>query len=126
MPAVLGRPGAELNRVNPLDHPSATLVGYHHFIEGRFKEAAHFQERFAAYQGDESYVFVCYSHGDKDVVYADLEWLHEQHVNVWYVGIEGNKYACLSWPSSFELSLSRARWRGDTLEDLGRSSIGNE
>jgi len=39
---------------------------------------------FEAYRGDEPYVFVCYSHDDKAVVYQEIAWLHEQGVNVWY------------------------------------------
>ena len=39
---------------------------------------------FPAYEGDEPFVFVCYSHEDAAAVYPDLAWLHEQGVNVWY------------------------------------------
>jgi hypothetical protein len=39
---------------------------------------------FEAYKGDEPYLFVCYSHEDSVVVYPELQWLHEQGVNVWY------------------------------------------
>ncbi len=39
---------------------------------------------FAAYQGNESYVFVCYAHGDAAVVYPEIGWLHDQGVNIWY------------------------------------------
>lgn len=39
---------------------------------------------FAAYQGNESYVFVCYAHGDAEVVYPELGWLHDQGVRIWY------------------------------------------
>ena len=38
----------------------------------------------AAYQGSEPYVFVCYSHSDREVVYPEIQWLHDQGVNVWY------------------------------------------
>lgn len=39
---------------------------------------------FSAYQGDEPFVFVCYSHADAAVVYPEIGWLNEQAVNVWY------------------------------------------
>ena len=39
---------------------------------------------FAAYRGDESYIFVCYAHKDAGRVYDDLKQLHERGVNIWY------------------------------------------
>jgi tetratricopeptide (TPR) repeat protein len=39
---------------------------------------------FAAYQGNEPYVFVCYAHDDAPVVYAELRWLRDQGLNIWY------------------------------------------
>ena len=39
---------------------------------------------FAAYQGDESYVFVCYAHEDADVVYPEIMRLHGSGLNIWY------------------------------------------
>jgi len=39
---------------------------------------------FAAYSGDEPYVFVCYAHRDSAVVYADLIHLRDNGVNIWY------------------------------------------
>lgn len=39
---------------------------------------------FPAYKGDEAYVFVCYAHEDSRAVYADLKWLHQRRVNIWY------------------------------------------
>ena len=38
----------------------------------------------AAYEGDEPYVFVCYSHEDSSTVYPEISWLQIQGVNVWY------------------------------------------
>ena len=35
---------------------------------------------FEAYRGDDSYVFICYAHEDKGVVYPEISWLHEQGV----------------------------------------------
>lgn len=44
---------------------------------------------FPAYQGDDPYVFVCYSHKDAAAVYAELTWLRECGFNIWYdEGIE--------------------------------------
>lgn len=39
---------------------------------------------FAAYNGNESYVFVCYAHKDSDRVYADLTRLNDAGINLWY------------------------------------------
>lgn len=36
------------------------------------------------YKGNEPYVFVSYSHADEEVVFAEIRWLQEQGVNVWY------------------------------------------
>ena len=44
---------------------------------------------FAAYTGDEPYVFVSYSHSNSDAVYPELVWLKECGFNIWYdEGIE--------------------------------------
>ena len=37
-----------------------------------------------AYDGDESYLFVSYSHEDGDLVYAEIRWLQDQGCNVWW------------------------------------------
>jgi pimeloyl-ACP methyl ester carboxylesterase len=42
------------------------------------------EKPFQAYAGDEPYVFVCYSHEDSELVYAELVWLREQGINIWY------------------------------------------
>ena len=43
-----------------------------------------------AYDGDEPYVFVSYSHEDDDLVYPEIRWLQDQGFNVWYdEGISG-------------------------------------
>ncbi len=42
---VAGELVRELHRVDPLEPLSAVLVGYHHFFEGRFQDAADFYER---------------------------------------------------------------------------------
>ena len=39
---------------------------------------------FPSYQGSEPYTFVCYSHEDSEEVYADLVWLREQGLHIWY------------------------------------------
>jgi tetratricopeptide (TPR) repeat protein len=39
---------------------------------------------FAAYDGDEPFVFVCYAHDDQGVVYPELVWLKDAGVNIWY------------------------------------------
>ena len=39
---------------------------------------------FPAYKGDDPYVFVCYAHVDSSVVYSEINWIHQQGVNIWY------------------------------------------
>ncbi|MDX1460680.1 MAG: TIR domain-containing protein [Xanthomonadales bacterium] len=39
---------------------------------------------FEAYSGDDPFIFVCYSHQDRDEVYPELVWLREQGLNIWY------------------------------------------
>ena len=39
---------------------------------------------FAAYTGDQPYVFVCYAHDDSDVVFPEIQWLKDQGFNIWY------------------------------------------
>ncbi|MFT7652046.1 MAG: tetratricopeptide (TPR) repeat protein [Candidatus Azotimanducaceae bacterium] len=47
---------------------------------------------FPAYSGDEPYVFVCYAHEDKAIVYPEIAWLREQGINIWYdEGISAGK-----------------------------------
>jgi len=49
-------------------------------------------EPFPAYQGDEPYAFVCYSHDDTDDVYAEMQWLANEGINLWYdEGIGGGE-----------------------------------
>jgi|TARA_Y100000310_G_scaffold200121_2_gene200134 serine/threonine-protein kinase len=42
------------------------------------------QRPFPAYQGDEPYIFVSYSHEDSDVVFSEIQWLKDQGFNIWY------------------------------------------
>jgi TolB-like protein len=50
------------------------------------------EKPFAAYTGDEPYIFVCYAHDDQGVVYPEIRWLHEQGANLWYdEGISAGK-----------------------------------
>ena len=44
---------------------------------------------FPAYQGDDLYIFVSYSHEDSDIVFPGIQWLRDQGFNIWYdAGIE--------------------------------------
>ncbi len=48
------------------------------------------QKPLPAYEGNEPYVFVSYSHEDADAVYPEIRWLQDQGFNVWYdEGISG-------------------------------------
>jgi TolB-like protein len=60
---------------------------------------------FAAYTGDEPYVFVCYAHDDTDVVYPEIQRLHEAGVRIWYdEGIAPGK----RWSDELARALGRA------------------
>jgi len=39
---------------------------------------------FPSYTGHKPYSFVCYSHDDKELVYAELLHLQDAGINVWY------------------------------------------
>ena len=42
------------------------------------------EKPFPSYQGDEPYIFVCYSHEDASVVYPEIERLRDRGFNIWY------------------------------------------
>ena len=63
-------------------------------------------KQIAAYDGDESYVFVCYSHSDSQSVYADLHALTKLEINVWYdEGISAGS----SWRAEIAGAISGAK-----------------
>ena len=39
---------------------------------------------FPAYKGDKPYIFVSYAHTDADLVYPEIQWLHDRGFNIWY------------------------------------------
>ena len=60
---------------------------------------------FAAYTGDQPFVFVCYAHEDSDVVYPEMAWLRDQGLNLWYdEGISAGK----NWRTAIGESLLAA------------------
>ncbi len=43
-----------------------------------------------AYEGDEPFVFVSFSHADESLVYPEIRWLQDQGIHIWYdEGISG-------------------------------------
>lgn len=61
---------------------------------------------FAAYSGDEPYVFVSYAHRDSDAVYPELTWLNDHEIKIWYdEGIE----AGTEWREEIALAIQNAR-----------------
>ena len=61
---------------------------------------------FAAYTGDEPYVFVSYSHTDSSAVFPQLIWLKESGFNIWYdEGIE----AGTEWREELAKSIEGAK-----------------
>lgn len=58
---------------------------------------------FAAYKGDELYMFISYSHKDSATVYPIIRQFHEQEYNVWYdEGIEPG----IEWPEEIANALN--------------------
>jgi len=52
---------------------------------------------FRAYNGDDAYIFACYSHSDTERVYSELARLRLEGFNIWYdegvaVGSTGFQY----------------------------------
>ena len=41
------------------------------------------QKPFAAYRGEDPYLFVCYAHDDAAIVYPELERIHALGANLW-------------------------------------------
>ncbi|MEO2177868.1 MAG: TIR domain-containing protein [bacterium] len=60
---------------------------------------------FPAYTRDESFIFVCYAHHDSDIVYGELNRLHDDGVNFWYdEGIGGGTV----WRAELAHSIEKA------------------
>ncbi|HJO11036.1 MAG: hypothetical protein QGG67_18665 [Gammaproteobacteria bacterium] len=54
---------------------------------------------FAAYSGQEPFIFVSYAHGDAAKVFAELSWIKKQGFNVWYdEGISPAIVGMMNWP----------------------------
>lgn len=48
--------------------------------------------KLVAYKGDAPYIFVCYAHEDKEIVYPEIQWIREQTINICYdEGISAGK-----------------------------------
>ncbi len=63
------------------------------------------EKPFDAYKGDLPFIFVCYSHAEKDVVYPELAWLNEAGVKIWYdEGIRPGH----EWTEELALSIENA------------------
>ncbi len=61
---------------------------------------------FAAYTGDEPYIFVSYSHKDSDAVFPEITRLNDQGINIWYdEGIE----AGAEWTEALATAITGAK-----------------
>ena len=61
---------------------------------------------FPAYRGDEPYIFVSYAHADDEIVYPEIQWLHDQGFNIWYdEGIAPGS----TWRDEVALALAESR-----------------
>ncbi|MDX2416519.1 MAG: TIR domain-containing protein [Xanthomonadales bacterium] len=60
---------------------------------------------FEAYSGRDAFIFVCYSHKDKEMVYPELAWLRDQGLNIWYdEGISPGE----EWPERIAWAIENA------------------
>lgn len=60
---------------------------------------------FKAYSGNDHFIFVCYSHKDKEQVYPELVWLRDQGLNIWYdEGISPGE----EWPEKIAWAIENA------------------
>jgi len=60
---------------------------------------------FEAYSGSEAFIFVCYSHKDKEQIYPELVWLKDQGLNIWYdEGISPGE----EWPERIAWAIENA------------------
>jgi len=72
------------------------------------------------YRGSQPYVFVCYAHEDRAVVYPQIAWLQGQGVNIWYdEGIAGGQ----NWRAVIGDSLEQA---SQVLFFISRRSLRSE
>lgn len=61
---------------------------------------------FAAYKGEEPYIFVSYAHADSDMVFQELLWLKECGFNIWYdEGIEIGT----EWSEALALAIKQSK-----------------
>jgi tetratricopeptide (TPR) repeat protein len=61
-------------------HPSLEEL----IVESFLSDPQKFQMPFEAYEGDEPFVFVSYSHTDKLQVYPIIDYLNKKGIHVWY------------------------------------------
>ena len=60
---------------------------------------------FKAYSGSDAFIFVCYSHKNKEQVYPELVWLKDQGLNIWYdEGISPGE----EWPEKIAWAIENA------------------
>jgi len=60
---------------------------------------------FAAYRGEDPFIFVCYAHKDSSTIYPEISWLNGQGVNIWYdEGISGGRI----WRAEIGTAISSA------------------
>jgi len=68
-------------------------------------EGPKIQPSFEAYRGESPYIFVAYSHADRELVYPEIERLHNLGYRIWYdEGIDpGNE-----WPEEIAQALAKS------------------
>ncbi len=62
------------------EHPSLENL----IVESFLSDPQKFQMPFEAYEGDEPFVFVSYSHTDKLQVYPIIDYLNKKGIHIWY------------------------------------------
>ncbi|MFX0003904.1 MAG: TIR domain-containing protein [Promethearchaeota archaeon] len=73
---------AEKNNIEVKVNETATLEEL--IYESFLSDPQQFQMPFKAYEGDEPFVFVSYSHTDRLQVYPIIDYLNKTGINIWY------------------------------------------
>ncbi len=83
----------------------STLLGRGLIFEAGTLRNKRVKKPFATYAGDDPYLFVSYSHRDRELVYREMTWLYEAGFNLWYD--EGIDLGSL-WRESLTDSLAKS------------------
>lgn len=80
---------------------------------------------FRAYKGKDPYIFVCYAHKDKELVYDEMRWIKSKDFRIWYdEGIPPTT----EWPEEIEKAIKNCTLFlvFITTNAVGRENVRNE